>query len=474
MMKNSADRSIDWFVPPAMRADPDLRRRARLFVIGHLFGTPVSGVLVAYIRAADPSAGARIWLLAGAVVAFLLYPLALRLTGWFDVLALLSMEHLTLVILFGAYHYGGATSPFLPWLVPIPIIAVLHFGPRVAARALVLGALAAQLFAFFLLDVLGPGFPIHIANSRLAAAGIFSVLGAIAYVAIMALYYSETIVEQQAELRHEVLSHRKTAKELRDARDEAEQASLAKSQFLANMSHELRTPLNAIIGFSEIIGSEMLGPVGTAQYAAYSKDIARSGMHLLKMIGDILDLARIETGSFTLADNEFDLVALVEMTARQLQSLAERRGIMTTVNASRRPIHMRGDEPRVKQIVINLMSNAIKFTERGGSVRIAVTQDAQRRLIVKVTDTGIGIAPADTHRIMLPFEQGRQTTERAAGGTGLGLPLARELALRHGGSLTLESELGRGTTATVTFPAERAVARSRQDEPVRQYPPKTA
>jgi signal transduction histidine kinase len=473
MMRNSADKIVDRFVPPALRADTDLRRRTRLFIIGHLFGTPVGGVLVAFIRAADPTAGARVWLLAGGVAAFLLYPLALRLTGWFDVLALLSMEHLTLVILFGAYHYGGATSPFLPWLVPIPIIAVLHFGPRLAPRVLVLGALAAQLFAFFLLDALGTGFPTHIASSRLAAAGIFSVLGAIAYVAIMGLYYSETIVEQQAELRREVMSHFNTAKELRDARDEAEQASLAKSQFLANMSHELRTPLNAIIGFSEIIGSEMLGPVGTAQYAAYSKDIARSGMHLLKMIGDILDLARIETGSFTLAENEFDLVALVEMTARQLQPLAELRGITATVSASR-PIHMRGDEPRVKQIVINLMSNAIKFTERGGSVCTAATQDAQRRIIVKVTDTGIGIPPADMHRIMLPFEQGQQTTQRAAGGTGLGLPLARELALRHGGMLTLESELGRGTTATLTFPVERAIARPHLEEPVRLYPPKTA
>jgi signal transduction histidine kinase len=240
------------------------------------------------------------------------------------------------------------------------------------------------------------------------------------------------------------------------------------------MSHELRTPLNAIIGFSEIIGSEMLGPVGTAQYAAYSKDIARSGMHLLKMIGDILDLARIETGSFTLADNEFDLVALVEMTARQLQPLAELRGVATTMSASRRPILMRGDEPRVKQIAINLMSNAIKFTERGGSVRTAIMQDAQRRIIVKVSDTGIGIPPADMHRILLPFEQGQKATERAAGGTGLGLPLARELALRHGGTLTLESELGRGTTATVIFPVERAIARARLADPVHQYPPKTA
>jgi len=184
MVRGFAEKIIDWFVPPALRADPDLRRRARLFVIGHLFGTPVGGVLVAYIRAADPTAGARMWLLAGGVAAFLLYPLALRLTGWFDLLALVSMEHLTLVILFGAYHYGGATSPFLPWLVPIPIIAVLHFGPRLAPRGLALAALAAQLFAFFLLDALGAGFPTHIASSRLAAAGIFSVLGAIVSVPV--------------------------------------------------------------------------------------------------------------------------------------------------------------------------------------------------------------------------------------------------------------------------------------------------
>jgi signal transduction histidine kinase len=399
------------------------------------------------------------------------------LTGWFDLLALASMEHLTLVILFGAYHYGGAASPFLPWLVPIPIIAVLHFGPRRGPRAIVLGALALQLCGFFLIAALGPGLPAHIPSSSLTTTGIFSVLGTVAYVTIMALYYTKTIAEQQAELRHEVLSHRDTAMKLRDARDEAERANFAKSQFLANMSHELRTPLNAIIGFSEIIGGELLGPVGTLKYASYSKDIARSGLHLLKMIGDILDLARIETGSFVLGESDFELVALIDMTARQLQPFAELRGVTVTVSAPVGPVHMRGDEPRVKQIMINLMSNAVKFTDRGGNIRTMVTQDAQRRIIVKVTDTGIGIAPGDIHRIMLPFEQGGRTMERGTGGTGLGLPLARELTMRHGGALLLESEPGKGTTATVIFPAERAMAPPRlEDVPpsARQYPLKSA
>ena len=470
----SIGETIDCFVAPTLRVDADMHRRARLFIIGHAFRAVIATVLALYIHSVDPAAGKRLWLLAIGGGAFVLYPFALRLTAWFDVLALLSMEHLTLLVLFGAYHYGGMASPFLPWLVPIPIIAVLHFGPRRRPRALALIALSAQLFAFFLLGAVGPGFAVHVPISRLSPAGLFSVLAAVAYVAVMMLYYTETMVAQQDELRHEIQSHRATTQELRNARDEAERANFAKSQFLANMSHELRTPLNAIIGFSEIIGSELLGPVGTAKYAAYSKDIARSGMHLLKMIGDILDLARIETGSFMLGENEFELVALVDMTARQLQPFAELRGVTVLVGAPLGAIHMRGDEPRVKQIVINLMSNAVKFTDRGGSVRTTVTQDAQHRIIIRVADTGIGIPPGEIDRVMLPFEQGQQTTERAAGGTGLGLPLARELALRHGGTLALESELGRGTTATVIFPPERAIMRSRLEEPMRQYPPKSA
>jgi signal transduction histidine kinase len=464
---------LDRFVPDLLQADPDLHRRARLFVASRLFGAPVGGILVAYMYLLDPTGGARLWLLAAATGSFLLYPVLLRWTGRFDFLALLSMEQLTLVVLFGSYHYGGPTSPFIPWLVPIPVVILLHFGPRRVPRTVVLGALLLQLLAFSLVGALGPGFPRHVPAGSLGGAGIFSIFCVILYVALVSRYYGQTVLAQRRELEREVLLHRETAARLREAKDEAERANRAKAQFLANMSHELRTPLNAIIGFSEIIGDEMLGPVGTSKYAAYSRDIARSGRHLLKIIGDILDLSRIETGTFVLEESQFDLVALVKTIARQLEPLANGHGVTLKVTAPSDPVTMRGDELRMNQVLTNLLSNAVKFTGRGGSVEACVTHDDQRGIAITVRDSGVGIPRADIQRVMLPFEQGGHAMVSGTGGTGLGLPLARELVMKHGGTLTLESEPGRGTTATVIFPPERAAAPKRR-EAVRQYPARSA
>jgi signal transduction histidine kinase len=234
------------------------------------------------------------------------------------------------------------------------------------------------------------------------------------------------------------------------------------------MSHELRTPLNAIIGFSEIIGSELLGPIGTQKYAGYGRDIAQCGEYLLKVIGEILDLARIDSGNFVLIENDFDLSALVDMTARQMRPLAEKRGVGIQLSGPQ-GIQLSGDEPRIKQVLMNLLANAVKASSADSRIEVTLAQDATQRVTIIIADKGVGIQPSDMPRVMLPFEQAPRATIRSgSGGAGLGLPLARELMMQHGGALMLESVPGRGTTATVTFPPERLRSAAKLERP--QYP----
>jgi signal transduction histidine kinase len=442
------DLLFDWAVPAALRADLHAARRARIFAAGHVFGAAAGGALLTAIHVLDPEAGRWLSVLAAGLALFPAYPLAVRAAPrLFDLLALLSLEQLILLILFGAYHYGGTASPFLPWLVPIPIVVLLHFGPRVAPRVAVLGALAAQLLVFYLIQPIGSGHLAPAPPSALGAAGVLSVFSAAIYATIMSLYYVRTVAAQQEELEREIDRRR-------EARQEADRANRAKAHFLANMNHELRTPLNAIIGFSEIMGGELLGPVGTAKYLSYSKDIAQCGRHLLKLIGEIIDLARIDSGNFVLIENDFDLSALADMTARQLRPLAE-KGDLTIQVSGPSHLHLRGDEPRIKQVLMNLLANAVKFSSRGSSIKLTVAQDPAQGAIITIADTGVGIQPADMPGVMQPFEQMAKTAMRSGTGAGLALPLARELIMQHGGTLTLDSAPGRGTTAVVTFPVER-------------------
>jgi len=236
---------------------------------------------------------------------------------------------------------------------------------------------------------------------------------------------------------------------------EADKANRAKSEFLANMSHELRTPLNAIIGFSDILKKELFGEIGNERYAEYVADIHESGNHLLAIINDILDLAKAEAGKLTLQEDEIDLMRVLEDATRMCRGRAATGGVELVVLAPGQPIFASVDERIMRQIVLNLLTNAIKFTREGGRVTIGLEADPEHGIFVRVSDTGIGIAPEDIARVIRPFEQVETVLSRSHGGTGLGLPLTCKLTELHGGRLTIESQVGVGTTVTVTLPAER-------------------
>ncbi len=242
--------------------------------------------------------------------------------------------------------------------------------------------------------------------------------------------------------------------DLKAAHGAAEAANHAKTQFLANTSHELRTPLNAIIGFSEVMSREILGPIGTPAYRQYSADIHSSGMHLLAIIGNILDLGRIEAGKVEIWEEILEIGSLVSDCLSMIGGQAGKRRIALSGEVPEALARVRGDRQLLKQVLLNLLSNAIKFTPAGGSVR-AVAREVPEGLDIAVTDTGIGMSLAETVEAMKPFVQIDNWATRRHEGVGLGLTISKSYLEMHGGSLLIESEKGRGTTMIMRLPADR-------------------
>ncbi|MCR9271015.1 MAG: PAS domain-containing sensor histidine kinase [Hyphomonadaceae bacterium] len=266
------------------------------------------------------------------------------------------------------------------------------------------------------------------------------------------------LTRQQAKLRKLVAelerSETKTAELTRNLQKEkqnAERSANSKSAFLANMSHELRTPLNAINGFSEILVDEMYGPLGDERYKEYAQDILASGKHLLDMITDILDMAKIEAGKMTVELQPIDITDPVDAAVRMIRRRAEEKGIQLRLVANPGLPLVEADHRAIRQMILNLVSNAIKFTDEGGEIRVTVDQK-ENELRVAVRDNGIGI-PADAlPRLGQPFEQVSDTRDRNYDGTGLGLALTKSFAEMHGGRLIIASEAGRGTQVSFFLP----------------------
>ena len=247
---------------------------------------------------------------------------------------------------------------------------------------------------------------------------------------------------------------------LRSARETAEGASRAKSAFLAHMSHELRTPLNAIIGFSELIKGETLGPVGSPRYKEYSGDIHSSGRHLLQLINDVLDISKIEAGKAELHEETVDLGEIIQHCAVLIQPQAQAASLKVTVDVPADLPYLRGDARAVKQVLLNLLSNSVKFTPAGGEVRLSARLGGKRDLELAVSDTGVGMTAADSAKVFEPFYQVQSERTRHHEGTGLGLSLVKGLVEMHGGAVAVQSALKQGTTITATFPAARVLAQA--------------
>ena len=249
----------------------------------------------------------------------------------------------------------------------------------------------------------------------------------------------------------DISERKRQERALIEARDAAMSASRAKSAFLANMSHELRTPLNAIIGFSELMTREIFGPLGNGRYQEYAKLIHDSGGHLLDLINGVLDMSKIEAGKFELYEEIFELEDVADSSLRFVRLAAERGGVTLFSDIAPEARLIFADRRAVKQILVNLLSNGVKFTPRGGDVRLSARL-ADKGVEITVRDTGIGISGPDLEKLGKPFEQAEGAAIRSKEGTGLGLALVKSLAAMHGGEAVLESALGVGTVVKVCLP----------------------
>jgi len=269
-------------------------------------------------------------------------------------------------------------------------------------------------------------------------------------------------LDEDSRLRFEVEDLARELEETRDdalrKRFEAEAANASKTAFLANMSHELRTPLNAILGFSEIIAEECFGPVGSARYKEYAGDIHSSGAHLLSLINDLLDVAKIEAGKMEISPHPIDAHRTFDIALKLIGVKAREKGQTLSISIAPDAPPLYADERALKQILINLVSNAVKFTPEGGAISVSAGPAPGGDFQICCEDNGPGIAREKIDKIFTPFSQVDNRYDRQAGGTGLGLALVRGLAELHSGRAWLESEFGKGCRAYVVLPAQPPVS----------------
>jgi signal transduction histidine kinase len=278
-------------------------------------------------------------------------------------------------------------------------------------------------------------------------------------VAVPLILYSRRVITQLEKSRTQLTT---MSRRLAFAVDEAELANRAKSSFLANMSHELRTPLNAILGFSEVMKDQHLGPVHNARYLSYAGDIHSSGRHLLAIINDVLDLAKIEAGKMTIENAApFELAPVLSSSLAMLKGLGEKYGVTVQNEVVEDGLQVNAVERMIRQIVINLVGNAIKFTPAGGTVHLSSRLRGDGAYEIAVRDTGVGMSEKEMAHAMMPFGQNDNRFTGKHEGTGLGLPLAKAMLELHDGMLAMSSVPDNGTTVTMIIPAARVQARDR-------------
>lgn len=412
---------IDWFIPTASKAERSEHGLARNFVFTHLFGPLLSQSIAIFLYLSDPHPGIPCWTVIICIWLFWTLPLVYKVTGSLQLSALISVELLAFTSLFGAYHYGGVSSPFLPWLIISLLLGFFYLSEHPLP---VIGLFIVNILGFCL-AYFEWGFPELVPLKQLTTVGWISILSATIYMSWMAIYYAHMIA-MRSELEREAERHRETAIRLRQAKDMADKANRSKSIFLAKMSYELRTPLNAVIGFSEILLEDSDLDKENSDEKTNLQRINSAGKHLLSLVTDVLDLSKIESNFIELKIGSFDLNEMIREVVANVEPMVSKNRNKLVVKCPNNLGTVSTDQTKLRQAALNLMSNAAKFTENG---TIILSVQRRKSLVgdwieIQVQDTGIGIAEEDIGTLFRNFGQANHATSSKYGGTGLGLSLS--------------------------------------------------
>jgi signal transduction histidine kinase len=459
---NLLDRFIDWFIPAEVKAERETRQQARMFLISHCLGPFLGNVVPGALLFLDPTPGLPTAILAMSITAFWAFPFLLKFTGRYNLWSFVSVQNLHFCILWSCYYYGGVTSPTLPWVLTIPLLAFFYLGNQPKLRMYALGQFGVNFAAFVALYHFVAPPADDTPREALQGLGIVSTLACAGYVTMMALYYRR-ILQSGVELEAEMRGHMATAAQLRRATAEAERAGAAKAEFVASMSHELRTPLNAVIGYSQMLLEDAADEDDQEAIGDLEK-IHKAGHHLLRLVNEVLDLSKIEAGKMELVPEDVAVGEFINAIVEHKRTKADAKGVAVVTEFSPGLGTARWDGQRVRQAVGQVIDNAVKFTEKG-QVTVRVERRHSRgaeTIIIEVEDTGIGIAPEMLPTLFEKFTVARDASASKYGDTGLGLALSLALCTLMGGAISAESQPGVGSTFTVTLPAEPTAKRKRR------------
>ena len=458
-------RLIDWFIPETVRVDRTELPVWRNFVFTHVAGPMLCQSISVYLYNTDKSHGFACWSVIAGIWGFWALPFVLKYSKSLELAAAISVQMLCLAALFGAYFYGGVNSPFLPWILVAALLGFFYLSER---PKFVSALLACNIGAFALVALLF-GFPEIVPRSELTGVGWITVTSGTIYMSWMAIFYAN-VMSLRSKLQRETELHRETSKRLQVAKELAERVSRAKSVFLARMSHELRTPLNAVIGYSEIL-LEDLPEAGGDQRRADLQRINNAGKHLLSLVTEVLDITKIERNTTELKIEKFDAAVLIDEIMATCESLAKVKKNKLVLHIAPGLGVVETDAVKFRQILLNLLSNAAKFTDKGQITLAAARVRSQPcdMIEVSVSDTGIGMTEPEMARLFKRFSQASAETEKQFGGSGLGLSISAHFCALMGGRIEVGSDVGKGSRFTVRIPArapsqEHAQAGSTPDE----------
>jgi signal transduction histidine kinase len=433
---------LDWFIPPALKRDVDSHRRAGMFISTHFAGAFLGACVLLYLfDVVDPSPGIHRAISLAGVLAFALYPFLVRSTGRLLVLTLLSAEHIVLLVLFVSYHYGGAVSPIMEWLVTLPLLVFFYIGSP-ALRFVVLLAFAVQVAGFYFLQAQGDGPPQHIPVTALAGAATFSVLFASAFVAVTSFFFTVIVAAQQRRLREEIESRREAEVALLHSQRLESLGTLA-----GGVAHELNNALVPVIALTQIMARK--APEQGRDRA--NLDIVLRGAERARdLVTQILAFSRKEGPRREQVDLHVVLLEALRMLRASVPT-----SIRFEEDLARTP-RIDGDPGQLHQVVVNLVTNAAQaIGDVPGKITVELRVQAEGRQIrLSVADTGIGMDDATRARIFEPFF----TTKGVGEGTGLGLSVVHGIVTSHSGSIGVESAPGRGARFDVLFPVPQAGA----------------